>query len=55
MFAQFLDGSKTIIVAVYASEQKLDYCYELDVSSDAYKTFYNAMPVDVQQSLPTPI
>lgn len=55
LVAQFSDSTKTVIIGIYASPQPLlENINELDTSSDAYKTFYNAMHEEVQQSLPSP-
>mgnify|MGYP003603425096 CR=1 len=55
MYVQFSDSTKSTIIAIYASPQPLlDNVYELDTSTDAYKTFYGTMPGTVQQSIPSP-
>lgn len=54
MWAQYLDEAKAKIIAVYASEQTFDYCYDLDTTSAAYKDFYIAMPDYVKIGLPNP-
>jgi hypothetical protein len=57
MWAQYSDDSKTTVISVFSSPQDIDEypnSEELDISSQAYKAFYNSMPDDTKTSIPTP-
>lgn len=57
MFAQYSDSTKTVIIAVFDSEQDSSECVnceEIELSDSRYNAFYSAMPYNIKQHLPSP-
>lgn len=57
MWVQYSDNTRKLIITIFQSEQSLEEypnSGELDVSSEAYKTFYESTPIILRDELPLP-
>lgn len=57
LYVQFSDETETVIISYFASPQNpeyYDFLGEVEVDDPRYVIFYNSMPNDIKQYLPTP-